>query len=51
LVPSIIVNINCDAAQSGDFAGELVELGVVLAFAFVGFGHGGSGDGGSFGDL
>ncbi|KAG7138520.1 hypothetical protein HYQ46_008315 [Verticillium longisporum] len=33
--------VNGHAAQGGDLGGELVEACVVLALAFVGFGHGG----------
>jgi len=45
LIPSIVVDVDCDAAQCSDFTGKFVELGVVLTFAFVGFGHGnGSGN-------
>lgn len=39
LIPRIVVDVDRDSAQGGDFAGELVELSVVLAFAFVGLGH------------
>lgn len=40
LSPRIIVNVNGDAAQGRDFSGELVQARVVLAFAFICFGHG-----------
>ena len=30
LVPRLVVDIYCDAAQGGDFVRELVEAGVVL---------------------
>jgi len=38
-VARIVVDVDCYAAEGGDFGGEVVEAGVVLAFAFVGFGH------------
>lgn len=30
LVSGIVVDVDCDAAEGGDFGGELVEAGVVL---------------------
>ena len=30
LAPRIVVDVDCDAAKSGDFGGELFEAGVVL---------------------
>lgn len=41
LSTSIIVYVDGDAAQGGDFGGELIQTSVVLALALVGFGHGG----------
>lgn len=41
--PSIVVDVDGDAAESGDLAGELVQTSVVLALALVGFGHDGLG--------
>lgn len=35
----IVVNVNGDAAQGRDLGRQLVEARVVLALAFVGFGH------------
>lgn len=35
----IVVNVNGHAAQGRDFGGELIEAGVVLPLALVGFGH------------
>jgi len=43
LIPRIVVDVDCDSAQGGDFSGELVELSIVLTFTFVGFGHGDGG--------
>lgn len=37
----IIVDVDRDATESGDFGRQLVETGVVLTFALVGFCHGG----------
>ena len=31
LVTGIIVDVYCDAAEGGDFGGELIEAGVVLS--------------------
>lgn len=42
----VVVDVNGHAAQGGDLGGELVEACVVLALAFVGFGHGGRWRGG-----
>lgn len=39
MVAGVVIDVDCYAAEGGDFGGELVEAGVVLAFAFVGFGH------------
>ena len=33
LVPRIIIDVDCDAAQGGDFGGEFIEAGVVLSVA------------------
>lgn len=44
LVAGIVIDVDCDAAQSGDFGGEFVEAGVVLAvggLAFVSLGWAG----------
>ena len=30
LAPGVVIDVNCDTTQSGDFGGELVEAGVVL---------------------
>jgi len=45
LVPRIVVDVNCDAPQCAHFGRELVEARVILAFALVGFGHGGLAEG------
>ena len=37
--PGGIVDVDGYAAEGGDLGGELVEAGIVLAFALVGFGH------------
>lgn len=39
LAPGIVVDVDCDSAEGGDFGGEFGEAGVVLLFAFVGVGH------------
>lgn len=31
LVAGVVVDVYCDAAEGGDFGGELVEAGVVLS--------------------
>ena len=31
LVAGIIIDVYCDAAESGDFGGQLVEAGIVLS--------------------
>lgn len=45
----VIVDVDGDAAQGGDFGGELFQTSVVLALALVCLGHGGRlcGGGGS----
>jgi hypothetical protein len=40
---SIVVDVDGDATECRDLGMELVEAGVVLALALVGFGHGGQG--------
>ena len=40
LVAGVVVDVDGDGAEGGDLGGEVGELGVVLAFAFVGGGHG-----------
>lgn len=35
LVPRIVVDVDCDAAEGGDFGGELVEAGVILPVAIL----------------
>lgn len=37
----VIVDVDCDAAQGGDFGGELFQTSVVLALALVCLGHSG----------
>lgn len=37
----IIVDVDCDVMESGDFGRQFVEMGVVLMFVFVGFCYGG----------
>lgn len=39
LGPRVVVNVNRHAAQGGDLGGQLIEPGVVLALALVGFRH------------
>lgn len=34
LVPGVVVDVDGDAAQGGDFGGELGEAGVVLSVGF-----------------
>ena len=36
LVSSVVVDVDCDAAEGGDFGGELGEAGVVLSVGFGG---------------
>lgn len=36
LVPCIVVDVDCDTAEGGDFGGELGEAGVVLSVGQVG---------------
>lgn len=48
LVADVVVDVDCDAAESGDFGGEFVEAGVVLAMgrgkvSFLGLGQAGNG--------
>lgn len=31
MIARIVIDVDCDAAESGDFGGELVEAGVVLS--------------------
>lgn len=31
LVAGIIIDVYCDAAEGGDFGGELIEAGIVLS--------------------
>ena len=31
LVAGIVVDVYCDAAEGGDFGGELIEAGIVLS--------------------
>ncbi len=39
LVPRIIVDVDCDAAQGGDFGGEFIEAGVVLSVTAMGISY------------
>jgi hypothetical protein len=39
LIPCIIVDVYCHAAEGRDFGGEFVEARVVLLFALVGLRH------------
>ena len=31
MVPSVVVDVDCDAAEGGDLGGEFIEAGVVLS--------------------
>jgi hypothetical protein len=35
LVARAVVDVDCDAAEGGDFGGEFVEAGVVLSGTFL----------------
>lgn len=39
LRPRVVVYVDCHAAERGYFCRQLLEPGVVLALALVGFGH------------
>lgn len=39
LISRIIMNIDRDGFQGGDFRGEGVEEGIILLFSFVGVAH------------
>lgn len=44
LCPRIVVNVDRHASEGRHLCGQLIQAGVVLAFALVGFGHCGGED-------